>query len=213
MKKALLSILALTVIMGLMLSMSAPALAGQIYHLRGTGANAYWFMFDGATGVYTDIYVYGHNETYQSPPGHSPAKQYAGIQILQYRYDGDEYVPLSEVSYWGPAGCLVIDRKLASASLVASELDAWKWDYITEERSPVSLDVDVSWVATGPLSRDSYNWRYRSSDVTISYHYSGKNQGAIAEGTICYDGTSKILGASSGAGIFSAREGRVEVSR
>lgn len=213
MRKTLLSILALTVIIGLMLSMSAPALAGQIYHYRGTGVNAYWFMYDAKTGVYTDIYVYGYDSMDQSPPGHPQAKQYAGIEVLQYRYDGDEYVPLSEVSYWGPAGCLVIDSKLASASLVADDLEAWKWDYIADEETAVSLDVDVSWVATGPLSQDSYRWHSHSSYMNANRHYNNKSREATAQGSVCYDGTSVIPGASDGASIFSTKEGYVEVSR
>lgn len=215
MKKVFLSMLALILAMGLVLSTAAPALAGELYHFKGIGANAYWFMYDEDTGVYTDIFVYGRDVSTQNPPGRPQTTQYAGIEIFQYRYEGEEFIPISDVSYWGPipAGCLVIERNLASARLIAYGLEAWEWDYITEEGTAVSLDVDVSWIATGPLSRESYKWRYHSPYVNVNYRYTGSSRGATAQGGINYDGTSIILGVSNGAGIFSAKEGFVEVSR
>jgi len=215
MRKKLLSILALALMAGLMLSMSVPALAGENYHYKSTGANAYWFMYDEVTGVYTDISVYGYDSVDQNPPGRPQAKQYVGIGVFQYRYDGDEYIPLSDVSYWGyvPEGCLVIDSKLASASIVADDLGAWKWDYVAEEGTPLSLDVNVSWMATGPLNRNNYKWHYHTPYTNMNHHYNGKSREATAQGNICYDGTGIILGASDGAAMFSSREGYVEVSR
>lgn len=207
--------LALIVIIGLMLSMSAPALAGEVYHLKGNGVNAYWYEYDISTGVYTEINVSGQESVYNGSPGRPQAKTYVGIQVHQYRYEGYEYIPLSNVSYWGyvPTECLIIDKNLAAVSLIVEGLEGWKWDYITEKSTVVSLDVDVSWTATGPLSRNSYRWHYRSSMSMVNYRYQGKNRQATAQGSVCYDGVSKILGASSWASIFSAREGQVVVNR
>ena len=205
--------LVLAIIVGLMLSMSAPALAGagQVYHFKGTGMNAHWYEHDIATGIYTDIYVYGHESVYQNPPGRPQAKIYAGIQVHQYRYEGHEYIPLSDVSYWGyvPAECFAIDKNLAAASLVVEGLEARKWDYITEVTTVVALDLDVSWEAVGRISRHKGTWH----SAYMNYHYHGKNREAIAQGSVCYDGVSKILGASNWAAIFSAREGQVVFNR
>lgn len=212
MRRALLSILALAIVMGLVLSMSAPALAGQIYRFKGTGAYAYWQMYDEATNVYTDIQVYAHESAYQSPPGRPQPSQYAGIHVYQYRYDDyGNWILLSGVYYWGdiPAGCLVVDQKLASARLVADGLEGW--DY--ETGMPVTLDVDVSWAATGPLARQSHKSHYHSPDMNRNYRYTGSSRQATAQGSVHYDGTGIILGASDWAELFSAKEGYVEVNR
>ena len=215
MKKVLLSIPLLVLITILVLSAATPALAGQLYHSKGTGADAYWLMYDQGTGVYTDIFVYGRDSMYQDPPGRPQAKEYGNISIFQYRYDEEEFVPLVDISYWGaiPEGGLAIDNKLASASVVASDLAARKWDYLAEEETAVSLDVDVNWMATGSLSRESYSWHHHFPYMNANYHYSGKSRGATAQGSVHYDGISIILGASDGGRIFYTREGLTEVNR
>ena len=211
MKKGML--IALAVVMVLILSMPVSVLAGQVFRSERTGAYAQWIMYDESTGIYTEVYIHGHEAKYHNPPGRPQTEQYIGIQIVQYQYWW--YASITEVWYWGniPAGCLSVDQRLGNASLVVQGLQAWKWDYETWETIPVTLDLNISWTATGPLTRDRYHWHYRSPHMNVNYRYSGKSRQATAQGSVCHDGTNIILGASDWSGIFSAKDGQVVVNR
>ena len=205
-------VIALVVVMALLLSMSAPVFAGQVFRSERTGAYAQWIMYDESTGIYTEVYIHGHEAKYHNPPGRPQTEQYIGIQIVQYQY---WYEIITDIWYWGsvPAGSLTIDRKLATASLAVDGLQAWKSDYQTGEKTLVTLDLNISWTATGPLTRDRYHWHYRSPYMNVNYRYSGKSRQATAQGSFCLDGTNIILGASDWSGIFSAKDGQVIVDQ
>jgi hypothetical protein len=219
MKKVFMPLLALVIALGFVIALVTPALAAQGDHykglFKGLGGEASWSIYDEDTGVYTDIGFHAINELYRFPPGGREATQYVYIWISQYRYDADEYVPLRDVYCYGPLlpESLVVNLSLKSASLTASGLEGWQYDYATETETVVNIDINVSCSATGQMSHHNSNSHYRYPNGFFNIHSSGKSREAIALGEVVVDGASTILETLGSAYIFSAKEGWVEVYR
>lgn len=208
------SLLLLVLALGLVLSISTPTLAGEIYHFKGEGASAYWYMYDAESDVHTSISVWAVDELVQEPPGRPQAEQYAWISIFQYRIN-EKFEPLLDIWSWGPLpeDSLVVERKLAEASLRAEDLPAWMYNYTTGNASEVKLDIETNWTNTSEVISYHDNWHYKSPDVIFNARASGKYREASAQGSITYDDNQIKLEATEWAEIFSAKEGYVMVSK
>ncbi len=70
MKKIAMPLLGLVIILGLVIALVTPARADHYKYLyKGLEAQAYWYMYDEDTGIYTDISVYATDGISQNPPG------------------------------------------------------------------------------------------------------------------------------------------------
>jgi len=213
MKKIVMPLLTLVITLGLVI----PAARGDhfIGHFKGLGAEAHWSMYDEDTGVYTDVYIYAVDRIYRTPPQGGGGWQYANISIYQYLYDADEYVPIRDIYCWADPipGTLVVDGNLTWASLTASGIEGWQYDYDTGEETAITIDVDVSWSGTGPMSNYHSNYHFRYPYGFYNSHSTGKSRQASSLGEVVLDGTGLTLQASDYAEVFSSKEGSVEVYR
>lgn len=214
MKKVVRPLLTLVVILGLVIL----AAQGEHYHVlyKGLGANAYWSMYDEGTGEYTDISIYAVDHFEKYPPRSRAAYQWGEIYISKYKYEDDQYVPISDAYCWVelPRGSLAVDQALMSASLSASGLVGWQYNYSDPpSETEVTIDVNVSWSASGPKSNYNDNYHYRFPSGFGNSHDSGMRRYGSALGDVVLDSISLALGTSSDAQVFSSKSGGVEVWR
>jgi len=217
MKRVFIPFLAMVISLGLVLPLVTPAAPGDHYkgQIKGMGAEAWWSLYDEVSGVYTDILVYTSDKVYKNPLDSPEARAYGEIDIWQYRYVDDEYVPIRDVYFWGdvPAGSIVVDRTLSSASLILSGVEGEIYDHATESSTPVLLDIDLRWSAIAPITLDSYRSHNRYPDGFAYYFSRGKSREAETFGVVSFEDTSIPLEFAQRATILSSRTGTVEVYR
>jgi len=218
MKKAIRSFLALAMTLGLTIALAAPAQAAWVTHSKEVSGSAFWHMYDDAAGIYTNVDVYASDGVFRSPSGDPGSFRSVSISISQFRYEGDDYVPVRDISFWGdiPAGCLVVSQNLTSASLIVSGLQGTQWDYETETETPVTIGLNVSWTANGPLSNYTYNYHWRYPSEFVYNRGTGKSREGSAVGILSLDGFDIVLeagdvdaGEEAYASINSTKGGHV----
>jgi len=220
-KKTVLQLLGLVTALGLVIAVTAPALAGQGIHIKGQakgyGAQAAWNFYDQVLGIQTDLRINFDDNFERNPPDSPVAGQFANISISQYYTDPDglNYVPIRDIYFYGevPPGAIAIGRTLNSASLVLSGVIGEQFDYDSMETSDITIDIDVSWSATSPISMDHWNTHMHYINGFAFYRYHGKSRDAATAGQITFGDTSIALGSAYWASVYYAKTGEVHVSR
>ncbi|MBI2984922.1 MAG: hypothetical protein HYY50_04855 [Candidatus Kerfeldbacteria bacterium] len=72
-----------------------------------------------------------------------------------------------------------VDRRLNTASLAATTVTLWDFDYLTSEEVTVAVD----WTATSPLQRGRTNVHWMSGEFMENYHDQTQWRDASASGT------------------------------
>jgi hypothetical protein len=216
----------LALVAGLSLAVAAPASAAETYHLRASGIG----LSAGFTNVpdvgdeplppgayfFTEVFAFRElavgSEAYQS--------EYACVIHESFTVDADGlWAWTSGIFACGAFDTLSVDRRLMSGRLVASipVVDCAAWDEGTGEcLEPIELgniDVDLTLTGTGHVQR------YRSVSAggtagleTWVSHGTGARRDATPAGSIQFDGSSLIDGATRSAGALAdASSGYVDI--
>lgn len=160
------------------------ASAAEMYKWKGPGAQAEFFSSDGCTDTYVSLFT--RDEKFHNPPGKPTKAPFVSIYINQYDYCGAGLV----VDAWGFASGdavnLQVANKLDWASLQAS-VEAYNW----VSDSFLNLYVDLTWTATGPASRESSRYRFKTPGCQYQNQFKGTFRPAEVNGTIS-DGSTNF---------------------
>jgi hypothetical protein len=98
---------------------------------------------------------------------------------------------------------LTIDRRLQTATLTGT-LDAEITDFVTGETSTAPVTLDLTWSATGELSREKRHEQFDTEMCKAIFSFKGQARDATATGSILLAGENVIAG-ESGFGQLGAQ--------
>ena len=187
-------------------SQHTTASAGSIFHFKGRGAEAFFSTVDPSGCIFTNVFVFASEETFQNPPGPRSASSGTFLFISQF----DACVGMQLLAADGFASLADPDfqvaRKLNSATLSAT---VNVFDFVTS--TSFDVDVNLAWTGAGPLLREHGNFHFQAPGCKFNSHFNRTFRGAEASGSVSDGATNFTPDPSLGASIFSAKNGDVVV--
>jgi hypothetical protein len=178
---------------------------GQTFHFRGPSVRA--SFYDGLGCVITDVFVIASEARFRDEPGPAQRLSYASVTIFQYDVCADTQLlyaygttsPLSQ-------GDFQMSNKLSSAGLNTT---ITLFDEVSGNTFDVS--VDLTWEASGPLTRHHDVTHSRTPGCKTNSHFTGYSRPAAAWGTISDGTTNFTADVSSWANLDLVRSGTVVI--
>lgn len=202
----LMVILALLVVtFGQHTAASAGGGGGGSYKFKGRSADAFFSSTDSSGCIITDVGVFASRGVLQSPPGPGSAAAFTSVFISQYNAcTGEQLLAADGSSVAGTD--FQVDKKFNSATLSTT---VNVFDY--ESNLSFDVDINLTWIATGPLTRQLGNTHYDSPGCKLHTHFNDRSRPAEASGSVS-DGTTNFTPEpSSGATLFSTKIGTVVI--
>ena len=162
---------------------TASAASGKVavVNLRGPLVNAYFTSTDPSGYIETDTFVTAQRDTYQELPGRGTTTGTGAVSIFQY----DSCTDTSLLQAVGET-----DSLGATELQISRQLD-WAWMRTTVTMTNIDtgdlfdVNVNVSWVGTSDIVRDTENTNDRYSlDCHVLNRWKGSGRTAEASGTV-----------------------------
>ena len=178
----------------------------EIFKFRGDSVSALFTNTDGC--IETSVFAAATQGISQSPPGPgSPVTQVA-LFILQYDFCTDTRLVSAEAVMDVPEADFQVSKKLEQATLNTTVTVT---DFAADPPASFDVFIDLTWTATGPLSRQSNNSNFNDHGCNIHNRFHGTSRTAEASGSVS-DGTINYTPQPSvEAFIMSANRGTVIV--
>jgi len=187
-------------------SLPTTAWAASVFNFKGQSADAFFSSTDPSGCIFTDVFLFASEQTFQNPPGPGIPSSGTGLFISQFdSCTGTQLLAADGfASLAGPD--FQVNRTLNSATLNAT---VNVFDFV----SGASFDVDVNltWTGAGPLARQNGHFHFQSPGCISNGSFSGTFRSATASGSVSDGATNFTPAPSVFASIGSARSGSVTV--
>lgn len=181
------------------------ARAGDIFHLRGETAQAFFTRTEGC--IVTSVFLAATQGRFQSPPGPGNSQSNAFAGISQYNTCTTTPVMSAFGSRPLPTGAFEVTGRLESATLNT---------VIRMQNFPsgttLDLSVALTWTGSGELSHGTNHSHLNSPGLNINNHSSGFSRPAVASGTVSDGSTNHAQGPSAFATIQKTQSGMVTIN-
>lgn len=186
---------------------TASAGGGQAFSFKGPSALATFSSIGPSGCIVTDVFVIASDGVFRDAPGPDTILSFASVTISQYDICNEIQLLLA----YGSASPLTegefdISKKLDSAALNATV-------NLFDEVSTTTFDVDVSlsWIGTGPISRQHTNSHFHTPGCIINSHGKGTSRTAEASGSVSNGATNFTPQASVDASLVQVKNGTVTI--
>ena len=187
-------------------SQHATASAGNVFHFKGHGADAFFSSIDPSGCIFTDVFVQGNEQTFRNPPGQGSTFSGAFVSISQFDACAGTQV-LSADGFAELAGPeFQVSGKFESAVLSAT---VNVFDHI----SGTSFDVDVNltWTGTNVRGRQSSSSHFDFPGCKVNNHFNSTFRFAEASGSVSTETINFTPAPPVSATIFLAKSGDVTI--
>lgn len=205
--KAKLNVLVALILVLAAFARPSAANAGGGLGLHFSGPSAIASFYNISDCIVTEAFVIASHFKYRDAQGPATSTSFASVTVSQFDLCADTLL----VYAYGTAsplapGELQISRQLDTARLVTTIP-------VFEEISGATFDVsvDVSWSATGPLSRQQTINHFHTPGCITNSHTQSRLRPAEASGTISAGVTDFSPGTSLSASLESVKSGTVVI--
>jgi hypothetical protein len=200
----LLTVLAL-VLVTFGLHSTASADGAQVFHGKGPSAFA---QFSSSSGcIQNAVFVFAADRQVRTASGPPTSETFATVTILQY--NSCEFEELFRAS--GTTFPLSEEEFQISPQLDTATLNTTITLFDTVSGTTFDVDVDLTWVGTGPITHVHDNNHIRDLGCIINTRLQGKSRPAEASGTISDGVTNFTPQPTSFASLMSLMFGRVSI--
>ena len=176
----------------------------EIFKFRGESVSALFTNTDGC--IETSVFVAATEGVLQRPPGPGSPVTEVAILILQYDLCSDTRLVSAEALTSVPEADFQVSKKLEQATLNTTVTVT---DFAADPIASFDVFIDLTWTATGPLSRQNNNINFNDHGCNIHNRLHGTSRTAEASGSVS-DGTMNYTPQPSvQAFITSAKNGVV----
>lgn len=207
----------------LAMSVAAPVAAGgsQTFHFseKGQGADAYWttYPIDGiavTNVVYRDTFV-GASSSIVKADGTTFSNGGLFVDSFTYKFDRrGNFVPISETFGFVDGASVIVDSKLANASVAGSgPADYCAYDANWNATcSSTTFSFSGTWTGQGPLYRTHGTGSFGvSGTYQVTYHGTGSWRAATAAASLTIGSGTVSVGQNQFADLFASRNGENDV--
>ena len=164
----------------------------EIFKFRGDTVTAAFINTDGC--IETSVFMAATEGVSQSPPGPGSPVTQVGLFILQYDVCTDTRLVSAEAVTDVPEADFQVSNKLEQATLNTTVTVT---DYAADPAASFDVFIDLTWTATGPLSRQGNNSNFNDHGCNIHNRFQGTSRtaeasGSVSDGTINYTPQSSV---------------------
>jgi hypothetical protein len=185
---------------------TASADGAQVFYAKGPSAFAQFSTDSGC--IHTAVFVFAADRRIRAAPGPTTSESFASVTILQSNSCENELL----LNASGSTFPLSNEEFQISPQLDSATLNTTITLFDTVSETTFQVDVNMTWVGTGPLTRENSNDHFRESGCIINTRLAGKSRPAEASGTVS-DGTTNFTPEPSVfARLSSLMFGRVAIN-
>ena len=178
--------------------------AMEMFKFRGESVSAFFTNTDGC--IETSVFVAATEGVSQSQPGPGSPVTEVALFILQYDLCTDTRLVSAEAVTSVPEADFQVSKKLEQATLNTTVTVT---DLAADPPASFDVFIDLTWMATGPLSRQNNNANFNDHGCNIHNRIHGISRAAEASGSLS-DGTMNYTTQPSvEASILSSNNGVV----
>jgi hypothetical protein len=179
---------------------SASAL--EHFKFKGESVLSIFTSTDGC--IQTQVFVAATQGVSRSLPGPGNPVTEVALFILQEDICTDTRLISAESLSAIPAADFQVDKKLAQAILNTTVTAT---DYAADPPASFDVSIDLTWTATGPLTRANDNTHFHTPGCVINNRIHGTSRTAEASGSVSDGTTNYITGPSTQALTMSSNNG------
>ncbi len=177
-------------------SQHSTASAATNFKFKGNSADAFFSSFDGC--VLTEVSIFASEGVFKSGPGRGTESSATSLFISQFDFCADAQVLAAEGFADLSPSDFEVANKLSSATLDAT---VNVFDFVSG--SSFDVDVNLTWTATGGLSRQNVNNHFTSPGCKVHSRFRGTSREATVSGSIS-DGSTNFTPEEGLFGLISA---------
>ena len=201
MKTAIRLLISLTFVLATFVQHSS-ASALEHFKFKGKSVMSIFTSTDGC--IETQVFVAATQGVSRSLTGAGDPATEVALLILQLDICSDTRLVAAESLSTVPAADFQIDKKLAQATLNTTVTAT---DYAADPPASLDVFIDLTWTATGPLSRDNDNAHFQTPGCVINNRIHGTSRTAEASGSVSDGTTNYMTGPSTQALTMSSNNG------
>lgn len=181
---------------------NSSASAIEIFKFRGDSVSAFFTNTDGC--IETSVFVAATQGVLQRPPGSLVTE--VAILIFQFDLCTDTRLVSAEALASVPEADFQVSKKLEQATLNTTVTVT---DFAADPQASFDVFIDLTWTATGSLSRQNNNSNFSNPGCNIHNRIHGTSRTAEASGSVSNGTINYTPQPSVDASIMSANNGVV----
>ena len=174
----------------------------EMFNFRGESVSALFTSTDGC--IETTVFVAATEGVSQTAPAPGSPVTEVALFILQYDLCTDTRLVSAEALTSVPEADFQVSKKLEQATL---DTTVTVTDFAADPPASFDVFIDLTWTATGPLSRQGDNVNFNDHGCNIHNRFHGTSRTAEASGSVSNGTINYTPQPSAQAFIVSANSG------
>lgn len=176
----------------------------EMFKFRGDSVSAFFTNTDGC--IETSVFVAATEGVIQRPPGPGSPVTEVALLIFQFDVCSETRLVSAEAVTSVPEADFQVSKKLEQATLNTTMTVT---DFAADPQASFDVFINLTWTATGPLSRQNNNSNFNNHGCNIHNRFHGTSRTAEASGSVSNGTMNYTPQTSVEAFIMSANNGVV----
>lgn len=199
---------ALIILVAALVMPAGASASAQVLHVRGQAANTELTMVDPADACIQTYVSLMPGESRVQDKGKPTTNTYASVVVFRDNICTGEYLTTLFGQASLPAGSFQADKKLNSASLIASFEVCDSYD----PSICLPVDANLTWTGVGDVQHSKTVSHTGGSGCKSVFHSTGDSRSAQPAGTVTVAGTTGTVGAGDFGLLLSVKVGSIEIN-